>query len=153
MKRPNKLAALKDIRLEAPLSFLFEDLSSLSSYVKPFDAATFRLSKGCLPGPYALLWLQQRNSTKTQTIGVRISAHPVLEVTAYRRSFSNFFIAQQRRSFAKPDPDELLSDWDGKVDIVLQAGAGGNVPSTVIDLCQDPWEVIREGKGEIDFLA
>ena len=51
------------------------------------------------------------------------------------------------------DPDELLSDWDGKVDIVLQAGAGGNVPSTVIDLCQDPWEVIREGKGEIDFLA
>ena len=52
----NKLAALKDIRLEkAPLSFLFEDLSSLSNYVKPFDAATFRLLKRCLPGPYAFV--------------------------------------------------------------------------------------------------
>ena len=156
-----KLASLKNIRLDkAPLSFLFKDLSSLSNYVKPFDAATFRLLKRCLPGPYAFIMEAAKKLPKPfqkrKTIGVRISSHPVLEallpmldVPLVTSSLHN----KDEVLVYTSDPDELLSDWDGKVDMVLQAGAGGNVPSTVIDLCQAPWEVIREGKGEIDFLA
>ena len=51
------------------------------------------------------------------------------------------------------DPDELLSElgWEGRYYSCKQ-DQGGNVPSTVIDLCQEPWEILREGKGEIDFL-
>ena len=159
-KALNKLAALKEIRLEkAPLSFLFEDLSELSNYVKPFDASTFRLLKRTLPGPYAYVMEAAkklpRPFQKRKTIGIRISSHPILKallplldaplVTSSLHNKDELLVYTS-------DPDELLSDWDGKVDILLQAGAGGIVPSTVIDLCQTPWEVIREGKGKIDFL-
>ena len=37
-------------------------------------------------------------------------------------------------------------------DIVIDNGFGGNRASTVVDLTQDPAVVVREGKGEIDFL-
>ena len=155
-----KLADLKNIRLEkAPLSFLFEDLSELSNYVKPFDATTFRLLKRTLPGPYAYIMEAAKKLPKPfqkrKTIGVRISNHPVLKallpfldaplVTSSLHNKDELLVYTS-------DPDELLSEWDGKVDIVLQAGPGGNVPSTVINLCQEPWEILREGKGEIDFL-
>ena len=154
----NKLAALKDIRLEkAPLSFLFEDLSSLS-VCKALDAATFRLL-ALLTRALCLCYGSSKETPKPfqkrKTIGVRISlTHigillPMLDAPLVTSSLHN----KDEVLVYASDPDELLSDWDGKVDIVLQAGAGGNVPSTVIDLCQDPWEVIREGKGEIDFLA
>ena len=157
----NKLAVLKDIRLEkAPLSFLFNDLSSLSNYVKLFDAATFRLLKRCLPGPYAFIMEEAKKLPKPfqkrKTIGVRISAHPVLNALLPMLDAPLVTSSLHHKDEVlvyTSDPDELLSDWDGKVDIVLLAGAGGNVPSTVIDLCQEPWEVLREGKGEIDFLA
>ena len=79
-----KLARLKNIKLEkAPLSFLFEDISELSNYVKPFDAKVFRLLKSSLPGPYAFV-MEAVNKLpkpfqKRKTIGVRISDHPVLK--------------------------------------------------------------------------
>ena len=50
------------------------------------------------------------------------------------------------------DPEEILSTWDGKVDLLIDAGPCGNVPSSVIDLTTEPFTVIREGKGEIDFI-
>jgi tRNA A37 threonylcarbamoyladenosine synthetase subunit TsaC/SUA5/YrdC len=50
------------------------------------------------------------------------------------------------------DEDEILSAWDGKVDVLIQAGAGGNVPSTVVDLSNNAIALVRQGKGEIDFI-
>ena len=50
------------------------------------------------------------------------------------------------------DPEDILSQWDGRVDVLLQAGYGGNEPSTVIDLTSIPPTVLRQGKGKVDFL-
>ena len=156
----DKLARLKDIKLErAPLSFLFKDISELSNYVKPFEAKVFRLLKNKLPGPYAFV-MQAVNKLpkpfqKRKTIGVRISDHPVLKALLSHLDaplLTSSLHDKDEILVYTSDPEEILSTWDGKVDLLIDAGPCGNVPSSVIDLTTEPFTVIREGKGEIDFI-
>jgi tRNA threonylcarbamoyl adenosine modification protein (Sua5/YciO/YrdC/YwlC family) len=49
------------------------------------------------------------------------------------------------------DPESIYEDFKNKVDLVIDGGPGGNVPSTVIDCTNGNFDVIREGRGEIDL--
>ena len=50
------------------------------------------------------------------------------------------------------DPELIHEKWESKVDVVINGGYGGNIPSTVIDLSKGFPEVLREGKGSTDVL-
>jgi tRNA A37 threonylcarbamoyladenosine synthetase subunit TsaC/SUA5/YrdC len=49
------------------------------------------------------------------------------------------------------DPENLFQQWEPQIDLMLSDGYGNNIPSTVLDLTTEPFEVIREGVGEIPF--
>ena len=155
-----KLEKAKQLSLEkAPLSFLFEDISALSGYVYLLDNRIFRLLKRTLPGPYAFLMETAqrlpRPFHKRKKIGVRITSHPILQVLLSMLSaplVTTSLHHPDTLQIYPSDPDEILSLWDGKVDILLLAEAGGKQASTVVDLTVDPFEVVREGKGSLDLL-
>jgi tRNA A37 threonylcarbamoyladenosine synthetase subunit TsaC/SUA5/YrdC len=46
------------------------------------------------------------------------------------------------------DPEIMYENFMRDVDIVIDGGIGGTVPSTVIDCTKDEFEVIRQGSGE-----
>jgi tRNA A37 threonylcarbamoyladenosine synthetase subunit TsaC/SUA5/YrdC len=48
------------------------------------------------------------------------------------------------------DPDEILGRLSGEVDIVIDGGNCGIVPTTVVDLTEASPSVIRHGKGAWD---
>ena len=48
------------------------------------------------------------------------------------------------------DPEEIYEEFRHTVDIVIDGGAGGNIPSTVLDCTGDEVVVIREGLGAVD---
>ncbi len=48
------------------------------------------------------------------------------------------------------DPELIFEKWQNLVDVVIDGGYGDNQASTVVNLT-DGLEIIREGKGEIDF--
>jgi len=157
--RLKDLARIKGVKLEhAPLSFIFEDIRSLSSFVRPMNSQVFKLVKRLLPGPYTLIMeaVQKlpKPFQKRRTIGVRISDHPILK--ALLPLFSAPIVCT---SIHDPDeivdyttdPEILLERWDLEIELMLSDGYGSNVPSTVIDLTKNPFEVLREGAGELHF--
>lgn len=159
-KALEKLADLKNIKLEqAQLSFLFDDLSELSNYVAPMDSSTFKILKKTLPGPYSFIMNAARKLPKPfqkrKTIGVRISNHPVLkhllpllDVPLITSSLHD----QDSILDYTTDPEIIFDQWQDKVDLMIDSGFGGNIPSTVVDLSVFPFEIIREGKGNVNFL-
>ena len=159
-KALEKLADLKNIKLEqAQLSFLFDDLSELSNYVAPMDSSTFKILKKTLPGPYSFIMNAARKLPKPfqkrKTIGVRISNHPVLkhllpllDVPLITSSLHD----QDSILDYTTDPEIIFDQWQDKVDLMIDSGFGGNIPSTVVDLSVSPFEIIREGKGNVNFL-
>ncbi|MBC8315791.1 MAG: Sua5/YciO/YrdC/YwlC family protein, partial [Bacteroidetes bacterium] len=50
------------------------------------------------------------------------------------------------------DPDEIYERFNNLVDIVIDSGHGGLIPSTVVDCTGEEPVVIREGLGDTGLL-
>ncbi|MFM7487017.1 MAG: L-threonylcarbamoyladenylate synthase [Cytophagales bacterium] len=48
------------------------------------------------------------------------------------------------------DPEEIYEDFKHKVDLVINGGQGGNVPSTIVDFTSGEPVVTRQGLGKFD---
>ena len=155
-----KIAQVRGVKLEkANFSFICEDLSNLSDYVRQIDTRTFKILKRCLPGPYTFILPGNNNLPnvfkKKKTVGIRIPDNNICK--ALVAGLGNPIVSTSIRDDDEvieytTDPELILEKWDHIVDYVIDGGYGDNIPSTVIDLTNPEPEVIREGKGSIDIL-
>ena len=154
-----KFSKIKGVKLQqAPLSFLFQDIREISKIVAPMNSQTFKLIKRLLPGPYALILNTMQKLPKPfekrKTIGVRISSHsflkslfPLLKVPLITSSLHD---PDEILDYTT-DPEALFEQWGSKIDLMISDGYGSNIPSTVLDLSVNPFKLIREGAGKIQF--
>ncbi|RXG15887.1 translation factor SUA5 [Leeuwenhoekiella aestuarii] len=152
-----RVAQLRGIKLaKANFSFVCEDLSNLSDYTRQIDTPTFKLLKRALPGPYTFI-LQGNNNLPTvfkkkKTVGIRVPDNTIAR--AIVRHLGNPIIStsiydEDDVIEYTTDPELILEKWDKLVDVVVDGGYGGNIPSTVIDLTSGEAVLIREGKGDL----
>ena len=154
-----RLANIKQIKLDkAPLSFFMRNFSDLSNYVRPLDNSTFKLLKRCLPGPYTFILpclKLQKPFERRRSIGIRMAHHPILEalmdlVTAPLIT-SSLHDEDEILDYTT-DPGTIYEYWENNIDLMLEDGYGGNIPSTVVDLCGTEPQLVREGKGNLNIL-
>ncbi|WP_035337672.1 L-threonylcarbamoyladenylate synthase [Dokdonia sp. PRO95] len=154
-KALERVAQIKGVKLaKANFSFVCEDLSNLSDYVKQIDTKTFKILKRALPGPYTFILPGNNNLPsvfkKKKEVGIRV---PDNEITrAIVRELGNPIIStsiydEDEVIEYTTDPELIFEKWQNRVDVIVDGGYGGNVPSTVIDLTGDEPILIREGKG------
>ena len=159
-KAMERLARLKGVKLgKVNWSFVCADLSNLSDFVKHIDSTTFKLLKRALPGPYTFVLPGNRNLPKDfkkkKTVGIRVPDHNIaLELV---RELGNPIISTSIKDEDDlleytTDPELIYEKWKQLVDVVVDGGYGGNVPSTIIDLSKDEIEILRMGKGSLDIL-
>jgi len=154
-----RVAQLKGVKLEkANFSFVCEDLSNLSDYVKQIDSATFKLLKRALPGPYTFILPGNNNLPtvfkKKKEVGIRVPDNRIVQ--ALIRELGNPIISTSIKDEDEvieytTDPELIYEKWGKLVDVVIDGGYGGNIASTVIDLTQGEPILIREGKGSIEI--
>lgn len=159
-KALEKIAKIKGVKLEkANFSFICNDLSHLSDYVKQIDTPTYKILKRALPGPYTFV-LPGGNSLpkafkKKKTVGIRVPDNSI--ALAIVEALGNPIVSTSIRDDDDiieytTDPELIYEKWSSIVDVVIDGGYGDNYASTVIDLTNSEPEVIREGKGSLDIL-
>ena len=159
-KALEKIARIKGVKLEkANFSFICNDLSHLSDYVKQIDTPTYKILKRALPGPYTFV-LPVSNSLpkvfkKKKTVGIRVPDNNIAR--AIVAELGNPIISTSIHDEDDvleytTDPELIFEKWQNLVDAVIDGGYGDNYASTVIDLTDSVPEVIREGKGSLDIL-
>ncbi len=91
---------------------------------------------------------------KRQTIGVRIPDHPFVQ--ALLASLDEPLLSS---SLILPDPqgdildsEDLYDEVYGQIDLFVDAGYCPLEPTTLLDLTGPRPEVLRRGRGVIDFL-
>ncbi|MBC7827546.1 MAG: threonylcarbamoyl-AMP synthase [Chitinophagaceae bacterium] len=154
-KAIEKICRIKNIQPQkAQMSFICFDLSDLSRYAKSISTPIYRLLKSHLPGPYTFILPASREvpkilKSKKDTIGIRVPnnniartivkelGHPIISTSLPGEMVEEY-----------TDPEIIYENFKGLVDIVIQGGPGGIVPSTVIDCTTEEPVVIREGLGE-----
>lgn len=160
IKALERLAKLKGVKLEkANFSFICEDLSNLSDYVKQIDNATFKILKRALPGAYTFILPGSKSLPnpfkKRKTVGIRVPDNSIIQ--AILSALGNPIVSTSIRDDDDileytTDPELIKEKWDNYVDLVIDGGYGDNEASTVIDLSIDPPEIVREGKGSLEIF-
>jgi tRNA threonylcarbamoyl adenosine modification protein (Sua5/YciO/YrdC/YwlC family) len=159
-KALEKIARIKGVKLEkANLSFICNDLSHLSDYVRQIDTRTYKILKRALPGPYTFILPGNNNLPKVfkkkVTVGIRVPDNNIVQ--AIVRELGNPIVStsiydEDELIEYTTDPELIFEKWRNIVDIVIDGGYGDNQPSTIVDLTDDEPIVIREGKGSLDIL-
>ncbi|MDB2631920.1 L-threonylcarbamoyladenylate synthase [Flavobacteriaceae bacterium] len=160
IKAIERIARIKGVKLEhTKFSFICHDLSHLSDYTAQLDSVTFKRLKRYFPGPYTFILPSNKALPhpfkKRKTVGIRIPDHPIaLELV---KRLGNPIVSTSIHDDDDiieytTDPELIFEKWRKLADIVIDDGFGGNRASTVVDLTKEPAELVREGKGDVDFL-
>ena len=159
-KAVEKIARIKGIKLEkANFSFICNDLSHLSDYVKQIDTPTYKLLKRALPGPYTFILPGSKSLPKVfkkkKTVGIRVPdntiARAIVEALGNPIISTSIYDEDDVIEYTT-DPELIFEKWQHLVDGVIDGGFGDNYASTIIDLTAQEPVVIREGKGSLDIL-
>jgi tRNA threonylcarbamoyl adenosine modification protein (Sua5/YciO/YrdC/YwlC family) len=145
--KPNKL----------DLSFICNDLSHLSEYVRRIDTPIFKLLKKALPGPYTFILESSSKVPRIldinkKTVGIRIPDHNIPRQIV--KELGNPLITSSIKDDDKikaytTDPAEIYEDFRNLVDVVIDGGPGNNLPSTVVDCTGEEPVIVREAAGNI----
>jgi tRNA threonylcarbamoyl adenosine modification protein (Sua5/YciO/YrdC/YwlC family) len=141
------------------LTLICSDLSELSTFAR-VDKACYRLIKSLTPGPYTFILQATRElprrlqDPKRKTIGLRIPDHVVTKalLQALETPMLSTTAQDVSTNMLLSDPDAIEAHFGQHIDVLLDAGAGGLLPTTVIDLSLGDPVVVRRGAGAVDHL-
>jgi tRNA threonylcarbamoyl adenosine modification protein (Sua5/YciO/YrdC/YwlC family) len=151
----DRMRALRRLDKDHLFTLMCRDLSEISLYARVSDA-NYRIVKHLTPGPFTFVLPATREvprrlvHAKRKTIGLRVPgdavAQALLEALGEPMMTTTLRLPDDELPLADPDLfRERLERW---VDVVLDAGACGLEPTTVVDLTGDAPEVVRQGAGE-----
>jgi tRNA threonylcarbamoyl adenosine modification protein (Sua5/YciO/YrdC/YwlC family) len=151
-----RIARIKQVDLKkAQFSFICSNLSHLSDYAKNVDTPIFRLLKAALPGPYTFILeaskqVPKQLKTKKETVGIRVPDNKICQaiVKELGHPLMSASLPDNNDVADYTDPEVIYEHFKDLADIIIDAGIGGVVPSTVIDCTSGAPELVREGAGE-----
>ena len=156
----DRLRALRGIDDRHLLTLLCRDLKELATYAQ-VDNRQYRFLRDWTPGAYTFilpatkevprrLWHPSR-----KTVGLRVPDHPVILglLAEHGEPVIGTSLVLPGEDEPISDPDDAMARLAKRVDVVVDAGAQGFEPTTVIDMTGDAPQVTRVGRGPIDRMT
>ena len=145
---------------KANFSLVCCDLSQISYFTRHIETPVYKAMKKALPGPFTFILEAGREVPKLflsrkKTVGIRVPdnyicreivrmlGHPIVSTSVH----DNDEVLEYTT-----DPELIHERYGNRVDLVIDGGFGGNVPSTVIDCSNGDMTLIRSGKGDPDLI-
>lgn len=152
-----KVCKLKDIKSnKANFSIVCYDLSHITDFTMNVPTPVYKAMKRMLPGPYTFILNGNNHLSKIygynkKTIGIRVPDNPIARaiVDALGAPILSASIKNEDTVLEYiTEPEEIYEIYEKHVDIVIDGGTGGNIPSTIIDYTGKEPVLVREGLGE-----
>ena len=157
----NQLSFFKKTPLKkAKFSIICEDHSDIAKFTKQMDRFIFKILKKNLPGPFTFVMIASNqvskifNSNKKE-IGIRIPNNLIVRriVNELKNpiAVSSIHDAEDQLLNYFIDPNEIYERFEKDVELVINGGPGKLEASTVVNLCNDEIEILREGAQELIY--
>ena len=150
-----RICSIKEMKsAKTNLSIICSDISEVAQYAK-FDNVQFRLMKSNLPGPFTFIFPALSKLPKAfkgrRTVGIRIPQNEITLaiVQALGRPILTTSVPGRDEDY-RCEPELMAEAHSSVVDIVVDAGRGELIPSTIVDCTGDEPEILRQGKGELE---
>ncbi|MEA5128437.1 MAG: L-threonylcarbamoyladenylate synthase [Proteiniphilum sp.] len=139
------------------LSIICNDLSIISEYAK-VSTPIFKLMKRNLPGPFTFILPTTSSLPKIyknkKTVGIRVPDNNIIReiVSQLGNPVLSTSVKDENDEMEyTTDPELIHEKWGEIADIVIDGGFGGIEPSTIVDCTSDEPEIVRQGKGTLNF--
>lgn len=131
------------------------DLSELSAYAR-VDNSSFRLLKAFTPGPYTFILRASQDvprrlqNPKRRSIGLRVPDNAIVRalLEALGEPLMSTTVLLPDDEHALSESDQILERLEGQIDLLIDGGACGLEPTTVVDLMDEVPRVLRHGRGD-----
>jgi tRNA threonylcarbamoyl adenosine modification protein (Sua5/YciO/YrdC/YwlC family) len=132
------------------------DLADVGKYAL-VENWQYRLLRAHTPGAYTFLLKASRETPRRLkherrgTIGLRVPDHPVTQMllTELGEPVMSSTLLLPGEELPRTDAREIYEILEHKVDLVLDGGNCGLVPTSVIDLSGVRAEIVRVGRGDV----
>jgi tRNA threonylcarbamoyl adenosine modification protein (Sua5/YciO/YrdC/YwlC family) len=154
-----RIRRLRQVSVKHNFTLVCRDLSQIATYAR-VDNGVYRMLKACTPGPYTFILCathevpRRLQQPKRKTIGLRIPDNTIVQalLTELDQPLMSSTLLMPGEELSLTDPHEMRERLERQVDLVIDGGYCGIQPTTVIDLVGESPEVMRLGKGDIDWL-
>jgi len=136
------------------------DLADVGKYAL-VENWQYRLLRAHTPGPYTFLLKASRETPRRLkherrgTIGLRVPDHPVtaMMLSELGEPVMSSTLLLPGEELPRTDAKDIYDKLENSVDMVLDGGNCGLVPTSVIDLSGDHAIVVRRGRGDVSPFA
>ena len=154
-----KIYLIRQQRQDKPFSFVCSDLKHISEYAHVSNPA-FKVMKHLIPGPYTFILPAARMKhlprilvSKRKTVGIRVPDSPI--TLALVRELGHPILstsAPSQEGEFSTDPHKIIEEFNNRVEMIIDGGRLASDPSSVIDLTDEPPEIIRRGAGDVSMF-
>jgi len=155
-----RIRAIRRIDERHLLTLMCRDLSDIGQYAK-VNNKTYRLLKNATPGPYTLILEATKEVPRRlshpsrKTIGLRVPDHRValglLDVLGQPLLTTTLQLPGDELPLNQGE--DIRARLDHEIDFILDVGACGVQPTTVVDLTGAEAVLVRQGVGDIAQLG
>lgn len=156
-KAIDRVYKIRNLDPEHLLSFVVPDLSDIARYAL-IENDSYRIMKRYLPGPYTFILratpeVPRIFQSKRMTVGIRVPNHPV--TLALARTYKKPIVSTSTKIGNRTlhGPQEIVEHMGHDLDLILDAGVLDGADSSVVDLSGPYPVVIREGAGDVSWIA
>jgi len=155
-----RIRAIRETDRHHHFTLVCRDLADVGKYAV-VENWQYRLLRTHTPGPYTFLLKASRETPRRLkherrgTIGLRVPDHPVTQMllTELGEPVMSSTLLLPGEELPRTDAKEIYDLLEQKVDLVLDGGNCGLVPTSVIDLSAGHAEVVRVGRGDVTPFA
>jgi tRNA threonylcarbamoyl adenosine modification protein (Sua5/YciO/YrdC/YwlC family) len=139
---------------------LCRDLAEAATYAR-IDDRQFRLIKAATPGSYTFILRATREvprrlmHPRRKTIGVRIPSHRVVQALLAELNEPMLSSTLILPGSGEPlnDAQEIRDRLERRVDLIIDSGSCGAMPTTVVDLTEALPVITRQGRGSAELFG
>lgn len=131
------------------------DLSEISTYAIVENSA-FRLLKAYTPGAYTFILPASKEvpkrllHPKRKTIGLRIPKNNIVQelLKELAEPLMSVTLILPNEGMPLADPELIFDKLNGKIDLIIDGGICGMMPTTVVEFTDNVPKVTRVGRGD-----
>ncbi len=156
----DQLRRIRGVDDKHHLTLLCRDLSELANYAR-VDNRQFRAIKQATPGPFTFILEATKevprrlSHPQRKTIGLRVPEHKVLQelLSLHGAPLLAATLIMPTEGDPLNDPHEIRERLEHQLGAVIDAGACSLQATTVIDMTDEPAQVLRLGQGDPALLG
>ena len=154
----DRIRRIRKVDEKHNFTLVCRDLSELSNYAY-VDNTMYRLLRTYTPGPFTFILRASREVprrmqvAKRKTIGLRIPDHPVALslLAALGEPLMSSTVILPGDEIPMTDPEEMRERLGRQVELIIDGGNCGFEPTTVVNMVDSSYDILRQGKGEFNL--